>query len=365
MKKRGKLIISKEVKNRIDTLHKYIDKEWCGFIMYKAVQGSISDPENYIAKIVDIYPMDLGSHAYTKSDNEAEEIVKMDERCPEYFMSRTGLIHTHHNMKIYFSETDVDELHENAVHYSDNGSYYLSLIVGYTLDYKAKIVKLIDVADTEIPFDEEGVGESVVKITGGKKLLMMDLDIEIESAEDDEGMITRIKELREANVAKTKSLSKIVNGRPNWENYHTSLDPFGQGAFFDDDDMMSFDPNDDQTWIPSFQRGQEILAPNESNAVTFLKLWIGGEVGVSQNLLEIFKDINDYDPNTYDAFLNHIFGDCALCACDVFGVNGVNKGLEIANQILDNHAKGEYEGQVKDIIGVLKENMISAKETYS
>jgi hypothetical protein len=96
LKGKGKLIIPENVQKRIDMLHAQIgDIEWCGFITYDKEEGSINEPSTYVAKVKDIYPMNIGSHSYTETDNTATEILKMDERIPSYFGSRSGYCHTH------------------------------------------------------------------------------------------------------------------------------------------------------------------------------------------------------------------------------------------------------------------------------
>jgi hypothetical protein len=65
--------------------------EWCGFIFYEKVEGSISNPETYVAKTTDIYMMDIGSHSYTESDNHTDDVISMVDRIPAYMENRYGL----------------------------------------------------------------------------------------------------------------------------------------------------------------------------------------------------------------------------------------------------------------------------------
>jgi len=96
LKEKGTLIIPENVQKRIDMLHAQVGAiEWCGFITYDKIEGNINEPATYVAKVNDIYPMNIGSETYTESENEDEELRKMDERIPSYFMSRTGFCHTH------------------------------------------------------------------------------------------------------------------------------------------------------------------------------------------------------------------------------------------------------------------------------
>ena len=68
LQQKGKLIITEDVKKKIDQMHNRIGSvEWCGFIFYEKVEGNISNPKTYVAKTTDIYMMDIGSHSYTES----------------------------------------------------------------------------------------------------------------------------------------------------------------------------------------------------------------------------------------------------------------------------------------------------------
>ena len=93
---KGKLIITKSVQNKIEQAHKRVgNTEWCGFVFYKKEAGTITDPASIVIRVTNIYIMDIGSHSYTESNNNSEDILTMDERVPEYYTDRSGLIHTH------------------------------------------------------------------------------------------------------------------------------------------------------------------------------------------------------------------------------------------------------------------------------
>ena len=218
MEGRGKLIIRENVKKKIDILHRaFGNLEWCGVVFYNKLEGSISDPSTYVAEVVDIYPMDKGSHSYTETVNTGDEIEKMSERVDSYWTSRTGYVHSHHNMRAYFSGEDLDELHTNVENYSKNGSYYLSLIVNFKEEYVAKIVKLVQVPETNIVIEEEDTEAGSIKTISKQMMFMMDLDIEIEhTIEEDEELMKRIAELEEQSKAKQvvkKPTHQTINGR--------------------------------------------------------------------------------------------------------------------------------------------------------
>ena len=215
LKQKGKLIITKDVRKKIDQMHDRIGStEWCGFIFYEKVEGNISDPETYVAKTTDIYMMDIGSHSYTESDNHTDDVISMVDRIPAYMENRYGLIHTHHNMSAFFSGTDMQELHDNVHLYS----YYLSLIVNFDGKWCAKIAKLIDVNSSSYTITEEDEEDVLIEIPEKKVMVTFDLDIEFEQLEvyDDvvELRITEIKERKKKEAEEKKAKMQSFNNNP-------------------------------------------------------------------------------------------------------------------------------------------------------
>jgi hypothetical protein len=131
--KKINLIIPISVKNQIDHLHaNYPNLEWCGLIFY-----TITETEETVTFTANfIVVLDLGSHAFTSSDNVAKAISTLLTK--GLFTPPTmyyGMIHTHHTMGAFFSVTDNEELNNNA----KNFLFYLSLVVDIKEEYVAKI----------------------------------------------------------------------------------------------------------------------------------------------------------------------------------------------------------------------------------
>lgn len=130
IKEKATIILTEDVINKIDILHNEVEKntEWSAILIYKTLEGSINDPENWKMEVVDVIPMDIGSAAYTEYDYDANDEYSF-EKIVDYMSEgfRLGHLHSHHNMNCYFSPTDMSELHDN----SPNHNYYLSLIVNY------------------------------------------------------------------------------------------------------------------------------------------------------------------------------------------------------------------------------------------
>ena len=128
------LMISPELMNEIAYLHSKNDnKEWCGMLFYEEVSGSLFNSD-LILRAKHIYLLDIGSSAYTAGSVDME-LLDFFEEVPEAEDMRRGFIHTHHNMRAYFSCTDMSELYDNTKHYD----YYLSLIVNHATLFVTKI----------------------------------------------------------------------------------------------------------------------------------------------------------------------------------------------------------------------------------
>ena len=172
----GKLYLTQEVMDQIDYLHKKVGGvEWCGILFYTKESGEIHNPEDFVLTARQIYPMNIGSEAYTEADIEGMDIIEMYEKIPNAENMKQGLIHTHHRMATFFSGTDMSELHDNAPLHN----YYLSLIVNFDGKYTAKIAYVAEVTNRNILLfnNSEDQQQRVESETTKKVLVMMNLDI--------------------------------------------------------------------------------------------------------------------------------------------------------------------------------------------
>jgi hypothetical protein len=212
----GKLIITKPLQKIIDYLHyKVGSTEWSGILFYKLIQGNIDTLKDLVFEATFLYPMNIGSSAYTEFDYNGE-VVNAYDLFEEGIEQSTGLVHSHHNMTAFFSGTDDSELMDNASNYN----YYLSLVVNFAHDYAAKLA---------VPVKSKAVIESSFKNTQGKivsisrvkeeeTILLGSLTVEIE------GETTESKWL-EDRVAKLKEVKVVTY--PNYSgNYMKEFGDF-------------------------------------------------------------------------------------------------------------------------------------------
>lgn len=166
LKPQSQVIMPKNVLHKIQYLCKNIaDVEWSGIILYE-VNGSIKKPDTLRLILKDIIPMNKGSKAFTsynfneaKRDNSGYEDAHIDYMMlnPNAMKWKIGHIHSHNSMDVFFSGTDMEELHDNA----PSHDFYFSIIVNNYMDFMAKIAFMAKATMTtkEIPYialDENG-----------------------------------------------------------------------------------------------------------------------------------------------------------------------------------------------------------------
>jgi len=327
LKQKGKLIITEDVKKKIDQMHDRVgNTEWCGFIFYEKVEGSISDPETYVAKTTDIYMMDIGSHSYTESDNHTDDVIKMVNRVPAYMENRYGLIHTHHSMKAFFSGTDMQELHDNVHLYS----YYLSLIVNFDGNWCAKIAKLIDVNGSSYTITEEDEEDVLVEIPAKKVMITFDLDIEFEQPEayDDvvELRIAEIRERKKKEEEERKAKMQSFNNNPYQLKMFDDINKnanYGRYSYYD--------------WYGQYDK---LTQPNLNTSFTeddeinwFISTVIYLDADANEPLHDALEDLKNHESDPYfNAYVDEMNDNVLDLAVDHFGAfeaySGVCKAID-------------------------------------
>ena len=320
LKQKGKLIITHNVKKKIDQMHDRIgNTEWCGFIFYEKVEGSISQPETYVAKTTDVYMMDIGSHSYTESDNHTDDIVSMVNRIPAYMENRYGLIHTHHTMNAFFSGTDIQELHDNVHLYS----YYLSLIVNFDGKWCAKIAKLIDVNSSSYTITEEDEDDVVVNVPSKKVMITFDLDIEFEKSEpyDDvvELRIAEIQERKKKEEEEKKKKQSLFNN------------PYQTNMFESDDDYYSHSSfNVYNNWYDRYNKlsTRNYGFTEDENIDWFISSLIYLDPYVVEPLHDALQDLQDYESNDdFSIYVDQLNDNAVDYAIDHFHITGAYEGI--------------------------------------
>ena len=320
LKEKGKLIITEDVKKKIDQMHDRIgNTEWCGFIFYEKVEGSISQPKTYVAKTTDVYMMDIGSHSYTESDNHTDDVVSMVDRIPAYMENRYGLIHTHHNMSAFFSGTDIQELHDNVHLYS----YYLSLIVNFDGKWCAKIAKLIDVESSSYTITEEDEDDVVVNIPSKKVMITFDLDIEFEQPEayDDvvELRIAEIQERKKKEEEEKKKKQKSLFNNPYQTNMFKSTDNYYHSSL-----------NAYNDWYKQYDKmsTRNYGFTDDDNINWFISSLIYLDPYADEPLHDALQDLKDHESDPYfNVYVDQLNDNAVNYAIDHFDITGAYEGV--------------------------------------
>ena len=180
-KERIKLKLSKDIYCKILYLcNKIHNVEWSGVLFYD-VKGNIRNPSKMSCTVKDILPMDMGSAAYTEYsfDSRVNTYIEKDDERFDWFI---GHIHSHNNMKTFFSSTDMSELNDNSEHHN----FYLSLIVNNNMSMTAKIAQRIQVSGiTYLGNDKEGNTYKKSYSPNNEVLMIYDCEIQVEEFDDE------------------------------------------------------------------------------------------------------------------------------------------------------------------------------------
>lgn len=193
--KKYKMYIPKEVGDTIKTLCREIPNlEWSGILFYTYENNILGELK---INVVDIYPMDIGTVTTTEFEITPEVASYIAENI-NLFECQIGLVHSHNNMKSFFSGTDINTLKEEG----EKRNHFLSLVVNNSGEYVAKITskkinkKIVNIKYIIPSFDNssfEGTAEEEIEDI---EVLINDIEIESDSYNNNSSLLDRIKELK-------------------------------------------------------------------------------------------------------------------------------------------------------------------------
>lgn len=136
-----KLFIPKKVEHKISQLCREIHNvEWSGILFYTP-EGTFED-NNIVIKCEDLFLMDIGSAATTEFEVTADVASYMLDN--DLLDCKQALIHSHNNMKAFFSGTDISTLKAEGA----ETPYYVSLVVNNAGEYVAALTRRVIHKDT-------------------------------------------------------------------------------------------------------------------------------------------------------------------------------------------------------------------------
>lgn len=114
------------------------NNEWSGILFYKVNKSplNINFPD---ITCEDLLLMDVGGATTTEFSMNSETVAYMAEY-PELIDCQIGLIHSHANMKVFYSGTDLNTLRENG----EETNHFVSLVVNNAGDYLGAITRKVN-----------------------------------------------------------------------------------------------------------------------------------------------------------------------------------------------------------------------------
>jgi len=234
-KDNGKLVLNSRLITQINTLHNYVGaKEWSGPVLFSIKNGDINTPKELEIEAHAMYPMNIGTAGYTEYEFEPEETFDMHDYYPQIMEEgwRMGHMHTHHNMRAYFSGTDDQELRDNTEHHA----YYLSLIVNFKGDYVARLCVMAKkelVGNSGIKY-QNILGDDSVSTYSVKQeqdiVYAIDLDV-VYDKQEDSGFMGEVMKI--ADRAEVRKKAEPVKQKTNWSNSWSNARSLYQGRGYD------------------------------------------------------------------------------------------------------------------------------------
>lgn len=229
-KRKFKLKISNTLESKIRHLCSvFPSNEWSGICFYRTT-GSFIDKDSPIeVEAVDMVLMDIGNSTFTdyRLDDSPEAACHLANNL-DLFDCDLGVIHSHHNMKTFFSGTDKDTLEQLGSEFN----HIFSLIVNNDRSYEAAITrktvsKFTIVQDYEYrTFGDELITHQIEKEEERTRIEAFYFDIDYLNPYSEElnfriEEIKKEKKQRAAEEAKKRAESMKVNigFRPNSSGY--------------------------------------------------------------------------------------------------------------------------------------------------
>lgn len=246
--------------------------EWCGILFYTE-EGNISDADNFKIHVNYLYPMDVGTAGSTSIENY-EEVLEAIKHMPELGDMNQGFIHSHNNMKTFFSGTDEKQLVDGANDYD----YFLSVITNNDADYIARISFKFN-SDIEI-------GLNKYKVTQTEQVGYFDCDVEVNVDQSvDEFLLKRIEEIDKQRTVGTYWTNK--------HNYLTLNQKTGQAGFLPYHNQFNYLSVEPEEFISEellFMYDKSLLDPEDINIDSFTNLVEDAyDITIKDNLNELQK----------------------------------------------------------------------------
>ncbi len=280
--------ISDKILSQIRFLcNKFSTIEWSGILFY-TVKGSLQEKDFEIT-LQHILLMDVGVASYTeyKTDDSVVDFIMTNKKALSWKMAH---IHSHNNMKAYFSGTDKDELMDNAFAYD----FYLSVVVNNAMDIVAKIVSKIIESNFKI---RDAKGATLIYKDNRELFLARDCNIITNNSVSD-AFIIRAEEIGKIRDEKTKKLQPKYFNDGTTPHIPTVLDDI-KNPF---DNTNSFINSKNSGYLED----ELFLIYFLSNGTADLEKLTDSDLFESMNII-YSSHINDNDNSYIDAITDKVF----------------------------------------------------------
>lgn len=211
----------------------------------RLISGSIEEPQDIVLEVVDVFLTNIGSTSYTSTSYSemGPSITEYYESHPELMEDgvKMHFMHSHHNMKTFFSGEDDDDLVINTR--DKEVDFYTSLIVNNSGEWISCIAFRI----------QEDISESVTTTLWSKllskepivnkrshvvsKLVKLPLIVEREGAGEE--LMLRKKFLEDAKIQKWKSAAQATSIASGDKNSYPDYDKRSYGNSSSDERLQS------------------------------------------------------------------------------------------------------------------------------
>lgn len=324
--------------------------EWSGVLFY-STKGNITQPEKFQIQLEEIFLMDIGSSAYTEYELN-EDLIEYRMENPESLDWKIGHIHSHNNMRVFFSGTDTEELKDN----SKNHNYYLSLIVNNDMDFCAKVAFQAESEAKVVssPFtarDSNGkkykIGEqSEEAVLKSSKMYVFDCKIDNQTQEIlvSDQFKERYKDIVDAKaeakrvLAAKKAVKPWVNKTPSWYSKSVTPKVWGTVPQEDEDDLFS--------WDPSLKEIED--DPVEMFIVNLMR--IGKDVP-GDSFIQVVTDLSTVSDRDDELYITRLITYLPELYSNMFGLNTIEdmeEFIDFIDQILMYFSEWAYHAQNLD-----------------
>ena len=192
------------------------DKEWSGILLW---ESDMKDFPNMNIVLKDIIIMNIGSAASTEfkyNDNGQDFYIDYIMNNPDAKKYRIGQIHSHCNMKVFFSSVDLSDMTDTV----ESRDFYLSVVVNNGGEFTAKLATAC-----VTNFSLVHLKEQIYDTTNDKDCLFVDIPVSL--VEDrkikDDFFLDCLKQIKEKNEKKYTHPygynQPLVDRKPYQQNY--------------------------------------------------------------------------------------------------------------------------------------------------